>query len=119
MAEVAIPRQMFQEILRLIAELRPQPPQRQHETFDSQAFISNLARSPMTFRLLLNGYTRGSAGLDCVIGSGPSSPEYVYAKTGWDLAMSVGIGRTLCLLAPRLQLPMDYLVVLRCPCTSW
>ena len=26
MAEVAIPRHMFQEILRLIAELRPQPP---------------------------------------------------------------------------------------------
>jgi Transposase DDE domain group 1 len=26
MAEVAIPRQIFQEILRLIAELRPQPP---------------------------------------------------------------------------------------------
>jgi hypothetical protein len=26
MAKVAIPRQMFQEILRLIAELRPQPP---------------------------------------------------------------------------------------------
>jgi hypothetical protein len=26
MAEVAIPRQMFQEILRLIAELRLQPP---------------------------------------------------------------------------------------------
>jgi hypothetical protein len=26
MAEVAIPRQMFQQILRLIAELRPQPP---------------------------------------------------------------------------------------------
>ena len=26
MAEVAIPRQMFQEILRLIAELRPLPP---------------------------------------------------------------------------------------------
>jgi hypothetical protein len=26
MAEIAIPRQMFQEILRLIAELRPQPP---------------------------------------------------------------------------------------------
>jgi hypothetical protein len=26
MADVAIPRQMFQEILRLIAELRPQPP---------------------------------------------------------------------------------------------
>ena len=26
MAEVAIPRQMFQDILRLIAELRPQPP---------------------------------------------------------------------------------------------
>ena len=26
MAEVAIPRQMFKEILRLIAELRPQPP---------------------------------------------------------------------------------------------
>ena len=40
MAEVAIPRQMFQEILRLIAELRPQPP-RQHETFDSHAFKSN------------------------------------------------------------------------------
>jgi hypothetical protein len=28
MAEVAVPRQMFQEILRLIAELRPQPPPR-------------------------------------------------------------------------------------------
>src|SRR5215831_3290580 len=40
MAEVAIPRQMFQEILRLIAELRPQPP-RQHETFDSHAFKRN------------------------------------------------------------------------------
>jgi hypothetical protein len=26
LAEVAIPRQVFQEILRLIAELRPQPP---------------------------------------------------------------------------------------------
>jgi hypothetical protein len=26
MAEVAIPRQIFQEILRLIAELRPHPP---------------------------------------------------------------------------------------------
>lgn len=26
MAEVAIPRRMFQEILRLIAELRPKPP---------------------------------------------------------------------------------------------
>jgi hypothetical protein len=26
MAEVAIPRQMFQEILRLLGELRPQPP---------------------------------------------------------------------------------------------
>ena len=26
MAEVAIPRHMFQEILRLIGELRPQPP---------------------------------------------------------------------------------------------
>jgi len=26
MAEVAMPRQMFQEILRLIAELRPKPP---------------------------------------------------------------------------------------------
>ena len=26
MAEIAIPRQMFQEILRLIGELRPQPP---------------------------------------------------------------------------------------------
>jgi hypothetical protein len=26
MAEIAIARQMFQEILRLIAELRPQPP---------------------------------------------------------------------------------------------
>ena len=34
MAEVAIARQMFQEILRLIAELRPQPPPRQRETFD-------------------------------------------------------------------------------------
>jgi hypothetical protein len=40
MAEVAIPRQMFQEILRLIAELRPQPP-RQHEAFDCHAFKRN------------------------------------------------------------------------------
>jgi hypothetical protein len=36
MAEVAI--QMFQEILRLIAELRPQPHPRQHEAFDCHAF---------------------------------------------------------------------------------
>jgi hypothetical protein len=35
MAEVAISRQMFQEILRLIGELRPQP------SFDSHAFKSN------------------------------------------------------------------------------
>ena len=42
MAEVAIPRQMFQEILRLIAELRPQPHHpRQHEAFDCHAFKSN------------------------------------------------------------------------------
>jgi hypothetical protein len=41
MAEVAIPRQMFQEILRLIAELRPQPPPRQHEAFDCHAFKRN------------------------------------------------------------------------------
>jgi Transposase DDE domain group 1 len=34
MAEVAIARQMFQEILRLIAELRPQPPPALHEMFD-------------------------------------------------------------------------------------
>src|SRR5262249_27425310 len=39
MAEVAIPRQMFQEILRLIAELQPQP--RQHEPFDCHAFKRN------------------------------------------------------------------------------
>jgi hypothetical protein len=41
MAEVAIPRQTFQEILRLIAELRPQPHPRQHESFDYHAFKSN------------------------------------------------------------------------------
>jgi TolB-like protein len=35
MAEVAIPRRLFQEIL------RPQPPPHQHETFDSHAFDSN------------------------------------------------------------------------------
>jgi len=40
MAQVAIPRQMFQEILRLIAELRPQPPPRR-ETPDDHAFKSN------------------------------------------------------------------------------
>jgi DDE family transposase len=40
MAEVAIARQMFQEILRLIAELRPQPPPAR-ETFDVMAFMSN------------------------------------------------------------------------------
>src|SRR5262249_22664207 len=36
-----IPRQMFQEILRLIAELRPQPPPGQHEAFDCHAFKRN------------------------------------------------------------------------------
>ena len=42
MAEVAIPRQMFHEILRLIAELRPQPShQRWRKTFDGHAFKSN------------------------------------------------------------------------------
>src|SRR4029077_6312776 len=41
MAEVAIPRQMFQEILRLIAELRPSRHQRQHEAFDRYPFHSN------------------------------------------------------------------------------
>ena len=41
MAEVPIPRQMFQEILRLIAELWPQPPPRQHEAFHYHAFKSN------------------------------------------------------------------------------
>src|ERR1700740_2573935 len=41
MAEVAIPRQMFQEILWLIAELRPQPHQRRRETPDGQPFTRN------------------------------------------------------------------------------
>jgi hypothetical protein len=41
MAEVAIPRQMFQEILRLIAELRPQPRLHRHEAFDGHALKSN------------------------------------------------------------------------------
>jgi hypothetical protein len=41
MAEVAIPRQMFQEILRLIGELRRSHQHRQHEMFDSHAFQSN------------------------------------------------------------------------------
>jgi hypothetical protein len=41
MAEVAIPRQMFQEILRLIAELRPQPPPRQHKASDCYASKRN------------------------------------------------------------------------------
>ena len=41
MAEVAIARQMFQEILRLIAELRPQPPPAPGEAFDGYAFKSN------------------------------------------------------------------------------
>jgi hypothetical protein len=40
MAEVAIPRQMFQEILRLIAELRPKPPPAPPETADGHAFRS-------------------------------------------------------------------------------
>jgi Transposase DDE domain group 1 len=40
MAEIAIPRQMFQEILRLIAELRPHHPP-QHEAFDCHAFKRN------------------------------------------------------------------------------
>jgi hypothetical protein len=42
MAEVAIPRQMFQETLRLIAELRPQPPPAPGmKTLDGHAFNSN------------------------------------------------------------------------------
>jgi hypothetical protein len=41
MAEVAIPRQIFQEILRLIAELRPQAAPCQHQVFDSHAYKSN------------------------------------------------------------------------------
>ncbi len=41
MAEVAIPRQMFQEILRLIGELRLQPPPRLRETPDGDAFKSD------------------------------------------------------------------------------
>ena len=41
MAEVAIPRQMFQEILRLIAELWPKLRPRQHEAFDCHAFKRN------------------------------------------------------------------------------
>jgi hypothetical protein len=40
-AEVAIPRQMFQEILRLIAELRRSQPQRWRKTFDGRAFKAN------------------------------------------------------------------------------
>src|SRR5215510_14037872 len=43
MAEVAIPRQMFQEILRLIAELRPQPPPALRKTFDRYAFMRSTA----------------------------------------------------------------------------
>ena len=39
LAEVAIPRQIFQEILRLIAELRPQPPP-VHEAFYRHVFNS-------------------------------------------------------------------------------
>src|SRR5262249_50061528 len=41
MAEVAIPRQMFQEILRLIAELRPQPPPALAGDVRCHAFKSN------------------------------------------------------------------------------
>jgi hypothetical protein len=36
----AIPRQMFQEILRLIAELRPKPPPAPHDAIDGHAFKS-------------------------------------------------------------------------------
>jgi hypothetical protein len=38
MAEVAIPQQMFREILQLIAELRPKPPPAPAEPADSDAF---------------------------------------------------------------------------------
>jgi hypothetical protein len=41
MAEVAIPRHMFQEILRLIAELRPSLRLRRPEAFDGHALKSN------------------------------------------------------------------------------
>ena len=41
MAEVAVPRQMFDEILRLIAELRPSHHQRRHERSDGHAFSDN------------------------------------------------------------------------------
>jgi hypothetical protein len=40
MAEVAIPRQMFQKILRLIAELRPKPPPAPARATDGQVFQS-------------------------------------------------------------------------------
>ena len=45
MAEVAITREMFQEILRLIGALRPQPPPRQHETPMLMRSPSNDGRS--------------------------------------------------------------------------
>jgi hypothetical protein len=45
MAEVAIPRHMFQEILRLIAELRPLPPPARLETPDLQAATATIGRS--------------------------------------------------------------------------
>jgi len=41
MAEVAIPQQMFREILQLIAELRPKPPPAPTEPADSDAFKVN------------------------------------------------------------------------------
>ena len=39
MAEVAIPKKLFPDILRLIAELRPPPLRRQREAFDCHAFV--------------------------------------------------------------------------------
>ena len=41
MAEVAIPRNLFADILRLIAELRPPPVQRPRKAFDCHAFEPN------------------------------------------------------------------------------
>jgi hypothetical protein len=41
MAEVAIPRTLFADILRLIAELRPRPIQRLREVFGRHAFEPN------------------------------------------------------------------------------
>jgi hypothetical protein len=75
MAEVGIPRQRFQEILRLIAELRPQPP-RQHEAFDCHALKSNRQEECVQMLDHRSGLLVAHPHLASVLAARPKKREY-------------------------------------------